>query len=62
MVREEGAVMIDIILATLMGLLVVIAVAMIPILFVSRIFDKIDMDMDADNNNINNNQEENGNN
>lgn len=48
--------MIDIILATLVGLLAVIVVAMIPILFITAIFDKIDMDTEEINNNQNQNE------
>ena len=61
LVREEGAVMMDIILATLVGLLAVIVIVMIPTIFVTALFERIDMDIELEETN-NNNQNENGNN
>lgn len=61
LVGKEGAVMIDIILATLVGLLAVIVIVMIPTIFVTALFERIDMDIELEETN-NNNQNENGNN
>ena len=53
--------MIDIILATLVGLLAVIVIVMIHNIFVTALFERIDMDIELEETN-NNNQNENGNN
>lgn len=53
--------MMDIILATLVGLLAVIVIVMIPTIFVTALFERIDMDIELEETN-NNNQNENGNN
>ena len=61
LVGKEGAVMIDIILATLVGLLAVIIMTIIPLVILHVIFRQVTMEWDTEDIN-NNNQEENGNN
>ena len=57
MVGKEGAVMIDIILATLVGLFAVIIITIIPLVILHVIFRQVTMEWDTEDiNNLNNNE------
>ena len=57
LVGKEGAVMIDIILATLVGLLAVIIMTIIPLVILHVIFRQVTMEWDTEDiNNLNNNE------
>ena len=62
LVREEGTVMMDMILATIVGVLAVLLLVGVPIIVLQMILNGVFIDMNIEDNINPNNEEENGNN